>query len=317
MPDDGNSARWGHRAYSVLTYPRDLAGRWTGVFDIRPSQNWTGWDMVTSEQAGVPIQACCGYEYLLHPDLLGSTRMTTDQNGAVQRDQLFYPWGQKWQQAGGWTWIRFAGLDFPGIAGSDAAQFRNYMQSYGRWMTPDKLGGDVADPQSLNRYAYVMNNPATFSDPLGLSHATACWTYGPGWEDLPGCETMSGGGGGGSNPADLCSDPSFAISHAQCGSPIGLPTSPFPPLGGIGGEGGGIIFGGASSSGQPPMIGGGMGGWPNAASSADRRLRGLRVFFCAGGHACRIPRWDDARDQKTRTTKAVVRDTRSSLRSGF
>ena len=95
----------------------------------------------------------------------------------------------------------------------------------------------------------------TFSDPLGLSHATACWTYGPGWEDLPGCETMSGGGGGGSNPADLCSDPSFAISHAQCGSPIGLPTSPFPPLGGIGGEGGGIIFGGASSSGHLATLG--------------------------------------------------------------
>ena len=51
MSDDGNSARWGHRAYSVLTYPRDLAGHWTGVFDIRPSHNWAGWDVVSTEQA--------------------------------------------------------------------------------------------------------------------------------------------------------------------------------------------------------------------------------------------------------------------------
>ena len=37
-----------------------------------------------------------------------------------------------------------------------------------RWQTPDPLGGNVADPQSLNRYAYVLNNPINFTDPLGL-----------------------------------------------------------------------------------------------------------------------------------------------------
>ncbi len=35
-------------------------------------------------------------------------------------------------------------------------------------MTPDPLGGDVTNPQSLNRYAYALNNPTTFVDPLGL-----------------------------------------------------------------------------------------------------------------------------------------------------
>jgi hypothetical protein len=38
----------------------------------------------------------------------------------------------------------------------------------GRWLSPDPLGGDVTNPQSLNRYACVMNNPTTFVDPLGL-----------------------------------------------------------------------------------------------------------------------------------------------------
>lgn len=40
---------------------------------------------------------------------------------------------------------------------------------WGRWMTPDQLGGDITNPQSLNRYAYVENNPTTYVDPLGLN----------------------------------------------------------------------------------------------------------------------------------------------------
>ena len=98
-----------------------------------------------------------------------------------------------------------------------------------RWLTPDPLGGDIMNPQSLNRYAgacpersrRVTNNPATFNDPLGLGDATACWMFNFLW---PGCENIGASGGdNGTNPADPGSDPSFAASHAQCGGPTGLP----------------------------------------------------------------------------------------------
>jgi RHS repeat-associated protein len=46
--------------------------------------------------------------------------------------------------------------------------FRYYVPEQGRWLTPDPLAGDVTNPQSLNRYAYVRNNPTTLIDPLGL-----------------------------------------------------------------------------------------------------------------------------------------------------
>jgi hypothetical protein len=39
----------------------------------------------------------------------------------------------------------------------------------GRWMTPDALGGDITNPQSLNRYSYALDNPCSLTDPLGLS----------------------------------------------------------------------------------------------------------------------------------------------------
>ena len=42
----------------------------------------------------------------------------------------------------------------------------------GRWLSPDPLGGDIANPQSLNRYAYALNNPTTLTDPAGLGECT-------------------------------------------------------------------------------------------------------------------------------------------------
>jgi Mannosyl-glycoprotein endo-beta-N-acetylglucosaminidase len=42
----------------------------------------------------------------------------------------------------------------------------------GRWLTPDPMGGDLTNPQSLNRYAYALNNPETLADPSGLTSCT-------------------------------------------------------------------------------------------------------------------------------------------------
>jgi hypothetical protein len=38
----------------------------------------------------------------------------------------------------------------------------------GRFMSPDPIAGNVMNPQSWNRYAYVLNNPVRFTDPHGL-----------------------------------------------------------------------------------------------------------------------------------------------------
>src|SRR3989442_4022743 len=43
-----------------------------------------------------------------------------------------------------------------------------YNSGQGRWLSPDPIGGDISNPQSLNRYAYVLNNPTNLIDPLGL-----------------------------------------------------------------------------------------------------------------------------------------------------
>ncbi len=44
---------------------------------------------------------------------------------------------------------------------------RWYNPSVGRFMSKDTYRGDLAVPQSLNQYAYVMNNPINYVDPTG------------------------------------------------------------------------------------------------------------------------------------------------------
>jgi RHS repeat-associated protein len=63
----------------------------------------------------------------------------------------------------------FAQLDSDSTS-TDHAQFRQYYPVWGRWMSPDPYDGsyDSNNPQSFNRYAYVLNNPMRFIDPTGL-----------------------------------------------------------------------------------------------------------------------------------------------------
>ncbi len=44
---------------------------------------------------------------------------------------------------------------------------RFYSADLGRFLSPDSIVPGAANPQALNRYSYVLNNPATYSDPSG------------------------------------------------------------------------------------------------------------------------------------------------------
>jgi RHS repeat-associated protein len=44
---------------------------------------------------------------------------------------------------------------------------RFYSPYLNRWLSPDTIVPDPANPQSLNRYAYTLNNPVKYTDPSG------------------------------------------------------------------------------------------------------------------------------------------------------
>ena len=110
-----------------------------------------------------------------HANALGSASVATWPGGGPAGDLLFYPWGQLWQQWPNRPYDEhFAGMH-ASLQGSSLvdwtmydAPYRFYGSNLGRWHSPDPLGGDITNPQSLNRYAYVMNNPTSLTDPRGL-----------------------------------------------------------------------------------------------------------------------------------------------------
>jgi RHS repeat-associated protein len=60
-------------------------------------------------------------------------------------------------------------------SGNDYFDARYFGSSMGRFLSPDPLGGHLELPQSLNKYAYVMNNPLIMTDPTGMDFAvTGC-----------------------------------------------------------------------------------------------------------------------------------------------
>jgi RHS repeat-associated protein len=51
---------------------------------------------------------------------------------------------------------------------------RYYASTMGRFMSPDDVGGHLEDPQTLNLYSYVGNNPLSRTDPSGHDFYQSC-----------------------------------------------------------------------------------------------------------------------------------------------
>jgi RHS repeat-associated protein len=101
-----------------------------------------------------------------HPDQL-SNRLTTDSSGNVLAQMGHYPFGDSWYNTSSEKWL-FTSYERDSESGNDYAMARSYVNRLGRFSSPDPLGGSSADPQSLNRYAYTLNDPGNLIDPLGL-----------------------------------------------------------------------------------------------------------------------------------------------------
>ena len=104
----------------------------------------------------------------LHPDHLGGTNVATDENGEVTQTLDYYPYGSQRIATGSFNEQRkFTGHEYNSNSDLTYANARYYEQDIGRWMSRDPREGDITNPQSLNTYAYSLNNPIKYLDPNG------------------------------------------------------------------------------------------------------------------------------------------------------
>jgi RHS repeat-associated protein len=196
------------------------------------------------------VYGSSGLAYYRHADHLGSSRLATTPTRTKQYDVAYAPYGEDYNGSGTQD-LAFTDENQDTVAGGWSTNLydfmlREYRSAHGRWTSPDPSGlgaVDPTNPQTWNRYAYLMNDPmalvdlfgdgcydangfywATAGDALCNGMASSGWS----WINTNGGVSVTQGAGGSlayAGPNGEILSPSDA---AELGL-TGLPTSPVLP----------------------------------------------------------------------------------------
>jgi RHS repeat-associated protein len=109
-----------------------------------------------------------GYYY--HQDQLTCSSALSGSAGQQLGVNVWYPFGRTQTatpQAAFKVSTRFTGQVFDEESGLYYYGARYYDPELGRFIQPDTIIPDLSNPQSYNRYSYVLNNPLRYTDPTG------------------------------------------------------------------------------------------------------------------------------------------------------
>jgi RHS repeat-associated protein len=132
---------------------------------------WEGNHVIAEYERGAAATQAMGTRYY-HRDRM-STRVITDGAGAVVGTTDQAPFGEEMGVSGEGEKHKFTNYERDNT-GLDYAVNRHYDPRQGRFNQVDPLGmgaSSLADPQGLNLYSYVQNDPVNFVDPSGLQMA--------------------------------------------------------------------------------------------------------------------------------------------------
>ncbi|MCP4540837.1 MAG: hypothetical protein GY832_27175 [Chloroflexi bacterium] len=109
-----------------------------------------------------------GITYFHHGDHLGSASAVSDGSGRVAGHASYKPFGGLRSNT---TPDRvrhlYTGQELDPETGLAFYQARYYDPELGRFLSPDTIVPQPGNPQSFNRYSYVVNNPLKYIDPTG------------------------------------------------------------------------------------------------------------------------------------------------------
>ena len=147
----------------------------------------------------------------LTQDHLGSQRIVTNENGAVTDRKDYSAFGEETISAQRTTGVgytaaqeprkNYTGYEKDTESGLEFAQARYYSATHGRFTSVDSLmaSATIKNPQTFNRYSYVLNSPYKFTDPLGLLPASS---HSGGGNGFCAAENSSCEGGAGKAPGE-------------------------------------------------------------------------------------------------------------------
>jgi RHS repeat-associated protein len=117
-----------------------------------------------------------GTQYYYHADQLGSTNYVTDANGNIFRHLEYFPSGETWVDEHSNTHptpYLFTGQQFDDTTDLYYEQSRYYDPRTSVWQSGDPLLSSdphqaIIEPDLLDAYSYVGDNPVNYVDPSGL-----------------------------------------------------------------------------------------------------------------------------------------------------
>jgi len=99
-------------------------------------------------------------------DHLGSTSVLVNSSGKLIEKTRYDPFGSE-LAGGNKSKYGYNGKEEDVTTGLLYYGARYYNPTLKRWIQPDPIIQDIFDPQTLNRYSYVKNNPMRYTDPTG------------------------------------------------------------------------------------------------------------------------------------------------------
>jgi len=122
--------------------------------------------IVASPMAGQQM----GTVYFYVRDHLGNSRLVLDSTGNILSKFNYEPYGVELPSSMGNVTnekYKYTGQERDYDTGMDYMHFRYYASTMGRFMKPDNMITNAANPQAWNLYSYVNNSPINANDPTG------------------------------------------------------------------------------------------------------------------------------------------------------
>jgi RHS repeat-associated protein len=176
---DGRRIRKTTTAGGTVDFLYDLGGH--EITQVTSAGAWTRGEIYAgARHLGTYTGGTGGNTYFTFADWLGTERVRSTSTGAPYETCTSLPFGDWLTCTGGDpSPMHFTGKERDSESNLDNFGARYDSSQYGRFMTPDWSGkpqgvpyAQFGDPQSLNLYTYVRNNPITLVDADGH-----CWNW--------------------------------------------------------------------------------------------------------------------------------------------